>query len=242
MRRILAVPIFPVILLFLFTPAHALNHDLLTNVEYFYETILHFESNPFPADSFYRTNAFSGPGKGPHFIDSHYVPDYYVSSYPLELKAEISPYEVHASATLLEYDWADVVASAGWFFIPKYDNVKVNVEGFAYASTFASYSYAEFAFRLYDYTDDRFIANVDRSIQAGPGPENTPAEDYFSRHYLLAKDHTYGMELFGTVVPSDFARAKVKAKFSVPEPAVMILIGTGLLGLAVCRKSRLRRA
>ncbi len=233
MRRNLAISIFLVLLLLYAWPVHALNHDLLTNISYSYHAgfwVAPEGSSNTPPHS--QTHSVSGVGEGPHVSYSYDSP---VIDDPTRFKAEIYPYCVLAEKFNYQFDLGAIEARAEWKFIANYENIKVNLKGYALNSTNSGSGRTEFSLSLYDYTDSQYIADVIREVNTGPANE---AEDYYSKNYLLEKAHTYGLKLGGIGDWDDYAKAKASARFSVPEPATMVLLCTGMIVLVLRQRRK----
>lgn len=235
MKKLWIIPVSLIFLLFA-PPSHATPHDLLTNVSYSYEISLEFSYNHFQ-----ENHSYSGVGKGPHVSHYYYYPDYEpdLEDTTAELLAEVFPYEVHEFGKHLEMDQSIISVSGEWLFIPNYDNVIINLAGYAKADVFtAGGGEAEYAYSLFDYTDSLYIADESGFISYTMADEVD--EDYLSSYegHRLKIDHIYGLRLFGYSDASNYSGTQVSAKFSVPEPATLFLLGAAIAGLVGWRRIR----
>ena len=232
MKRVIVVPLSLLLLLFLLSPAYALNHDLLTNISYsYYAGFSIVPGDGSGTQAYSESHSQSGIGEGPHVVYSYNAP---ADSDPTSFKAEIYPYRVLVEKWTWEFDDGAIEAWGEWKFIPKYDHVKVNLEGYAYcAIAGAGTSKSGFGYSLYDFTDDRSITDISREVLT-----LDYAEDFLSEYHILEKDHIYGLRLAGYGEWCDGALAKASANFSVPEPGTMFLVGSGLFGLIGRRRKR----
>jgi hypothetical protein len=130
-------------------------------------------------------------------------------------------------------DRSNAFAEATWTFKPLYSDLNLVISGVA-----SQRAFWEGRVSLIDLTTDKEVLNIIYgSLYAGPGNRDITFDE------IIAFDlnHMYSFKLFaGSDSADDSNYISLGAKYSVPEPSTMLLIGTGLVVLVGISRRKFR--